>query len=225
MSNKAISLSIKGVDQDINQDYLEHCIAGKAKEFWVIADGSTNAKESGAFVKVFCDGLRENWLKLQTPITRKDLLCAIKTVHRQIQRDFICAKGSFLLLVIEPEIQHCFYLGDCRIGLIEESGHIEWQTYPHSLTFSAVGPDEEKLRKDPDRHTLYKSLKGIRLSEPTYEELHLDLSKPLILASDGFWCQESVQIPELLTEESVSAYLQNLKFSDDCTVLIRNSGF
>ncbi|MDP2522001.1 hypothetical protein Q8W30_05395 [Neptunomonas phycophila] len=224
MSSRAISLSIKGADQDVNQDYLGHCIAGETKEFWVIADGSTNAKKSGAFVKKFCDGLRKNWLDLPAPITGDDMLCLMRTIHRTMQRDFICAKGSFLLLVIESEMQHCFHLGDCRIGIIEQ-GNIIWKTYPHSLAYTIDGADEERLRKDPDRHTLYKSLMGKRFSEPAYETLHLDLSKPFILASDGFWCQDSVQLPHLLTEDSVSSYIQSLKLSDDCTVLIRKGSF
>ncbi|HAS6212769.1 TPA: hypothetical protein I7185_20870 [Vibrio vulnificus] len=222
MDSKSIDLTIKGSERAVNQDFAAYCESDDGKEFWIIADGSTNAKDSGDFVAAFCSQLREQWLAAQAPVTEDGIQALIKHVHSQLQRDFICSKGSFLLLVIETDTQHCFYLGDCRVGSIE-GNEIRWQTYPHSLTYRKVGSDEERLCNDPARHTLFNVLKGVRFSKPTYKALQLDLNKPLILASDGFWSCHPLQLPQLLTEETVNEYLQNLEFSDDCTVLIRKA--
>ena len=220
MDSKSIVLTLKGTKQAVNQDFSAYCESDDGKEFWIIADGSTNAKDSGDFVAAFCSQLSEQWLSAQAPATEDDIQALIKHVHSQIQRDFICSKGSFLLLIIEENIQHCFYLGDCRVGSIE-GNNIRWQTYPHSLTYRNVGSDEKSLCTDPARHTLFNVLKGIRFSKPTYKALQFDLNKPLILASDGFWSLHPAQLPQPLTEKAVNEYLQPLAFKDDCTVLIR----
>ncbi|MCD6678740.1 hypothetical protein [Vibrio cholerae] len=220
MNSKSIALTFRGTERAVNQDFSTYCESDDGKEFWIIADGSTNAKDSGDFVATFCSQLRDQWLMAQAPVTEYDIQALVKHVHSQIQRDFICSKGSFLLLVIEADTQHCFYLGDCRVGSIENN-EIIWQTYPHSLTYRKVGSDEERLRNDPARHTLFNVLKGVRFSKPTYKALQLDLNKPLVLASDGFWSCHPVQLPQLLTKETVNEYLKSLEFSDDCTVLVR----
>ncbi|EJL6790238.1 hypothetical protein VB602_05570 [Vibrio parahaemolyticus] len=220
MNSKSIALTFQGTERTVNQDFTTYCESDDGKEFWIIADGSTNAKDSGDFVTAFCSQLREQWLAAQSPVTEYEIQSLIKDVHSQIQRHFICSKGSFLLLIIEDNIQHCFYLGDCRVGSIE-GNDIRWQTYPHSLTYRNVGNDEKKLSTDPDRHTLFNVLKGVRFSKPAYNALQLDLNKPLILASDGFWSCYPAQLPQLLTKEVLSEYLQTLEFTDDCTVLIR----
>lgn len=222
MDSKLISSTLKGTERPVNQDFSAYCKSDDGKEFWIIADGSTNAKSSGDFVASFCSLLRAQWLAAQGPATEDDIQALIKHVHRQIHRDFIYSKGSFLLLVIEENIQHCFYLGDCRIGTIE-GNDITWLTYPHSLTYRSEGCDEKMLCTDPDRHTLFNVLKGVRFSRPTYKALQLDLNKPLILASDGFWSYHPAQLPEPLTEEAVNEHLETLIFTDDCTVLIRNA--
>lgn len=220
MSSKSITVTFKGTERAINQDFSSYCESDDGKEFWIIADGSTNAQNSGKFVATFCSQLRDQWLATQAPANESDIQALIKQIHSQLQRDFICSKGSFLLLVISADIQHCFYLGDCRVGSIEGNAII-WHTYPHSLLYREVGNDEEKLCNDAARHTLFNILKGRRFSEPTYKALRLDLNKPLILASDGFWSCYPAKIPKCLTEDAVNQHLKSLESSDDCTVLIR----
>lgn len=226
MSDKPIALSLKGADRDQNQDFSISGKRGDGAELWIVADGATSAKKSGEFVSTLCRLFHKDWLTRNPFVKSAEISALLKDIHNQIRRDFILSKGSILLLIIDPECeeQHCFYLGDCRLGTIDTGemyNDISWVTHPHSLTYREVGDNEDKLCNDPGRHMLYHIFNARRFEQPVYLPLRLDLSKPLILASDGFWSHFPSRLPQNLTYEEVAQFLKKSTWSDDCSVLIR----
>jgi len=221
MLPNSLSVSLQGNERKYNQDFAISCVV-KGREFWLIADGATNAKNSGEFMSSFGNKLMQQWTNNDTPVDEASIRELIIKVHSQIQRDFICAKGSFLLLIVEPTEgrQHCFYMGDCRVG-IAHNGNVYWQNYPHSLIHAKGEINEARLCEDPYRHTLFKVLKGKRLENPEYKCFQLDLANPLILATDGYWNNYPAKLPTTLTESTIHNNLKDLNCSDDATVLIR----
>jgi len=221
VENNSIHVSQEGLERENNQDSAAFCFL-EDRELWVIADGVTNAKDSGKFMSLFCKEIKNQWLANNAPVEIDQINDLIKSVHEKIRRLYICGKGSFLLLIIDisADLQHCFYIGDCRIGVITNNG-ISWKNFPHSLVYANGERDEKKLCEDPSRHTLYHVFKAKRFQVPEYHSLQLDLSKPFILATDGYWSNFPAQLPVALSFSSISDHLKKLEGKDDSTIVIR----
>ncbi|PRD12470.1 hypothetical protein [Pantoea coffeiphila] len=214
--------SLKGSLRDSYQDYANFHI-GENAEIWIIGDGATNAKDSGEYISSFCNSLLACLLSWGGRLTVAHVPDAINMIHEKIKRRFICAKGSFLLLFIEKktDVQHCFYLGDCRVGQVL-GGIITWHIQPHSMPLALGACDEHQLCFHPQRHILFRQLTARRLERPDYRQLSLDLSLPVVLATDGFWCNYPAALPGELSSEALSTCLNGQKnASDDMTIVIR----
>jgi len=155
--------------------------------------------------------------------TPKAVLQLIKDLHQKIQRKYICAKASILLFIIDHKnrIQHCFFLGDCRIGELLENT-IQWKNTPHNLFVALQGTDEQKMCASQERNVLFKQLTGKRFVVPEYIRLNLDLTKPVVMATDGFWSNYPNTLPADLNTSSLQTYLGIQKDKgDDITILAR----
>lgn len=219
---EGIISSLQGNQHAEFQDYATFYL-GEKTEIWLIADGATNATGSGQFISMFCEGLVENLSTSDDTLTPANVLEAITSIHHDIRKDFICAKGSFLLFIVDNAsgLQHCFFLGDCRIGSVKD-GLTEWRSLPHSLSISQQVQDEQQLCQHPERQILFKTLSARRLAEPEYLQLNLDLSLSVVLATDGFWSNFPARLPNTLTKTNLHSYLQQLQNqSDDITALVR----
>lgn len=219
---KGIVVSLKGDWREVNQDYAAYVVSEK-HELWIVADGATGAKDSGPFVAVFCRELMHLLDDFQRSFEPEAVRAAIASIHKKIQKEFVCAKGSFLILIIDKSkaLQHCFSLGDCRVGNYLH-GKIHWHTLPHNMVVALQIFDEDAICSRPERHILYKQLSGRRLDNPEYEHLNLDLSAPVIIATDGFWSHLPTTLPDQLSAEEIQRYLSAKERKvDDMTVMIR----
>ena len=82
--------------------------------------------------------------------------------------------------------------------------------------------DEDKICMLPERNILFKTLSGRRLERPEYLQLNLDLSLPVILATDGFWSLLPANLSEEVSHSSLYSWLEMKKYrADDLTVLLR----
>ncbi|MEJ4046703.1 hypothetical protein [Erwinia sp. SLM-02] len=219
---EGIITSLKGSLRDSYQDYANFHI-GENAEIWIVADGATNAKDSGEFISLFCASLLGSLLSWGDRLAVKHVPDAINMTHEKIKRRFICAKGSFLLLFIDKktDVQHCFYLGDCRVGQVMD-GAITWHTQPHSLPLALGALDEQQLCLHSQRHVVFRQLTARRLEKPDYLQLSLNLSLPVVLATDGFWCNHPAALPDELSSEALITHLNGQKnTSDDMTIVIR----
>lgn len=222
---KGIVVSIKGEGREVNQDYASYLVCEK-HELWIVADGATGAKNSGQFVSVFCSELMRLLNAFQGGFESEAVRETIAIIHKKIQREYVCAKGSFLLLIIDKRkaLQHCFSLGDCRVGNYQR-GKIHWHTHPHNMVVAMQIFDEEAICLRPERHILFRQLSGRRLDKPKYECLSLNLSAPIIIATDGFWSHLPATLPDELSVEEIESYLLvKEKKVDDMTVMIRLPG-
>ncbi|WP_342754725.1 protein phosphatase 2C domain-containing protein [Pantoea sp. MBD-2R] len=222
MMNEGILITLKGTERASNQDFATWHI-GQRNEIWMIADGATGAKDSGLFVSTFCEEIIQNLASVSDKILPAVVFDSIETIHSSIRKKFVCSKGSFLLFIVDRETkeQHCFFLGDCRIGTLTE-GNIKWSVLPHNMVVAKQITDEHKICTLPERNILFRKLSGRRLERPEYLQLRLDLSLPVILATDGFWSLLPVNLPEEISHSSFHSHLEMKKNrADDLTVLLR----
>lgn len=225
MDKEIIAVSTQGRGQQKNQDFSLF-FSIEDKEFWLIADGSTNAKNSGDFISCFFTMLKEFWISAGTPTDEHEIRTLIKDVHEQVKRKFICAKGAFLLLIIDlhSDYQHCFYLGDCRFGVVN-NGFINWINTPHSLPCADGVRDELTICKDPSRQILYKVLKAKRHEEPEHLLCKIDLNKTLVFATDGYWSCYPSKLPAPLSEQTIRLQIEQLETTDDVTIMVREGSY
>ncbi|MEN4979848.1 protein phosphatase 2C domain-containing protein [Erwinia billingiae] len=219
---KGIVVSLKGDGREVNQDYAAYVVSEK-HELWIVADGATGAKDSGQFVAVFCRELMRLLDDFQRGFESEAVRAAIASIHKKIQKEFVCAKGSFLILIIDKSkaLQHCFSLGDCRVGNYL-NGKIHWNTLPHNMVVAMQIFDENAICLRPERHILFRQLLGRRLDNPEYQRLSLDLLAPVIIATDGFWSHLPTTLPDQLSAQEILGYLSvKERIVDDMTVMIR----
>ncbi|MEY8770229.1 hypothetical protein AB6T85_07290 [Erwinia sp. ACCC 02193] len=224
--NEGLILTFQGAERADNQDFASWHI-GQRNEIWIIADGATKAKDSGHFVTSFCEKILLSLSSVAKKITAPLVFNLIETVHADIRKDFICAKGSFLLFIVDRETktQHCFFLGDCRIGTIQNTG-IKWATFPHNMVVAQQITNEERIRTSLERHLLFRQLIARRFERPDYIQLDLDLSLPIIMATDGFWSDCSLIISEKLTGTTLcEVFKSKQNRPDDATMLLRPGQF
>ena len=222
MMNEGIVITLKGTERASNQDFAAWHI-GQRNEIWIIADGATGAKDSGLFVSTFCEEIIQHLASVSDKMLPVIVFDLIETIHSNIRKKFICSKGSFLLFIIDRETkeQHCFFLGDCRIGALTENS-IKWSVLPHNMVVAQQITDEDKICMLPERNILFKTLSGRRLKRPEYLQLNLDLSLPVILATDGFWSLLPANLSEEVSHSSLYSWLEMKKYrADDLTVLLR----
>jgi len=82
--------------------------------------------------------------------------------------------------------------------------------------------EEQPVCSLPERNTLFQRLIGKRYTQPDYQRLQLDLALPVVLATDGFWCNFPLLLPDTLSEDSLREHLGNLALrNDDMTIAVR----
>lgn len=223
MMAKCFTGTVKGRDRETNQDTCCTLSVGSTLVM-LVADGATSSYKSGEFMYAFCESTLKHLSTMNNGMTREDIESSLASAHAEVQLSFPAAKGSYLLLVIDPnQNQHmCFYKGDCRVGLAEDS-QICWLNFPENIPYAKGVTEEELLCSSPDRHTLYRCLKSRRYEEPSYLELNLDLNKPIVLATDGFWSKHPAALPSLINESNVQQHIMDLNCGDDATAIIRVS--
>jgi serine/threonine protein phosphatase PrpC len=103
-------------------------------------------------------------------------------------------------------------IGDARLGKIG-AGEIDWLTPVHTGANPFGENFVDEMKDLPERHLLTRSLNMRREYKPDYFEVNVSDNVPLIIASDGFWAE--------LTIEQQSAILahQMTSTDDDCSTI------
>lgn len=79
----------------------------------------------------------------------------------------------------------------------------------------------EELYESFCHNILFKQLTDRRLEQPEYMQLNSDLSRPIIMATDGFWSDVELSRLHILSCSALQHYLETRSSTDDLTVLIR----
>lgn len=219
MTSNVLHVSIKGSKQTVNQDFVMHA-SSPDRTFFLVADGASNAVRSGNYMTKFCHDLAEEWTSNNNPIDHVIIIGLIEKVHQSLIRDFIGAKGSFILLICDHnnDVGHCFYLGDCRLGIMPNS-QIEWLNQPHSLAVAKGLNDEKSLCSSASRHVLYRMLRAKRFEEPAYFTFK-GLSQVIVLATDGFWSNYPSVLPIPICLTTLESFIEHIESEDDASLLI-----
>lgn len=140
--------------------------------------------------------------------TEEPLLTLLLQQQRALKADYLHDIASYGVLILNTETgdMRWWYTGDCRIGLRDQNGAIEWLNTPHRLESSTLlqawqGAEAAVLtatEQQAARHTLTQSLNARRFTRPTLVTAQLpvnavtEASTPdaaIVLATDGYWCE------------------------------------
>ncbi len=158
---------------------------------FIIVDGTTSSPNSGEFAKELVKNLFES--EIITP-TKDALSHYMRLIHKKIRLKYISDSASFLMVILYPNGQlFTFHAGDCLIGKILKTDHIDWLISPHTLANAISSKCHHDLVRDPNRNCLTRSFRGRRFIEPEFNVLKISPSDQVLLASDGFWAELSIK--------------------------------
>lgn len=141
-------------------------------------------------------------------ITEEPLLALLSQQQKALRLDYLHDIASYGVLILNTETgaMRWWYTGDCRIGLRNQGGVIEWLNVPHRLENSPLlqawqATESAALvmnEQEAAKHTLTQSLNARRFTRPTLVNAQLPVkamavgSTPdaaIVLATDGYWCE------------------------------------
>lgn len=164
----------------------------------LIGDGHSTKTHSDAFSKAWLSCLSEAFFGQKIEYqsiesAQKSLKKILSDFQKIFRTQYPAAAMSFLILIATQDWTAICFIGDCRIGRLEEQS-IQWINPVHSVINALTQQDETLLRSDPARHRLTRSFKAKRFEFEQIEwlTLHLCKASTLILATDGFWAELSL---------------------------------
>ena len=131
--------------------------------------------------------------------TEEPLLTLLSQQQKALKADYLHDIASYGVLILNTTTGELrwWYSGDCRIGLRDQSGAIEWLNTPHRLESSPLlqawqGTEAAVLtvaEQEAANHTLTQSLNARRFTRPTLITAQWPVDTAIALATDGYWCE------------------------------------
>lgn len=140
--------------------------------------------------------------------TEEPLLTLLSQQQKALKAGYLHDIASYGVLILNTTTGDIrwWYTGDCRIGLRDQSGVIEWLNTPHRLENAPLwqawqGTEAAVLtmaEQETAKHTLTQSLNARRFTRPVLVTAQLPVkavvqgSTPdaaIALATDGYWCE------------------------------------
>lgn len=183
-------------------------------QFFYVLDGHSSCPNSDILVK-----------KFQTYIASlKDIFAKLDDDEQDIQSFFndlilnffienrgklIPAAMSLCMTIFSSKKVYSAHLGDCRLGKFNSSKKIYWITYPHNLTMSlhteiGLKDIEPTLKLSSDNNIVTKSFNTKRLKPMSFNSFYLENNYSYIIASDGFWKLQDIEIFKVILEKKIS---------------------
>ena len=181
---------IRGSKKTHGEDVCTYVIVDSSYIF-MIGDGHSSKKNSADFANSWINFMKSSFhdrkihlLSIErTKIDLKDLLAAFQKQHRIAYP----AAMSFLILIITEQWAGIFFVGDCRIGFLENN-LINWLNPVDRLVYCFQNFSDSEKENHPEKNKLTRSFKAKRFEwdSISYQNIKIE-SQNLILATDGFW--------------------------------------
>jgi len=180
--------SFKGRASAANQDYAGLTV-GQTHAVAVIVDGVSARPSSGIVARELSRRFIDKAYEATAVPTEHDALRWLRATHDEI-RSLRLGSGAAAYLIAcfdHGSLVFTVHAGDCRFGLVQGAGLVDWRTPIHSLA-TALGPVEERLLTHAaGRNQLTRSFATRRFCEPELQQWHLSIADSAVLGTDGFW--------------------------------------
>ncbi len=211
--------SSKGRGSANNQDYGGLAI-GESYVVAVIVDGVSFRPGSGAVALELSRRVVDKAINSRETPTGEQTLGWLREIHRDV-RLLRLASGAAAYLIAcfdSNSLVFTIHAGDCRLGLVSACGSVEWQTPIHSLATAVAPIDETLLANAQGRNQLTRSFATRRFCEPEFETWQTEISRAVVLGTDGFWaattpetqalaCRPNGDVPHFSEDEDTSRLL------------------
>ncbi len=166
----------------------------------ILTDGATNGPNSGELARAIVTQLQQRLKNLKQPPSAGTVIDTLKLIHTDLRRKHPADSASYIIALQDKNNSvTTLHAGDCRLGKVDRHGEIHWITAVHSLANATCHLDEHELRPHPDRHLLTRSFRGRRFLEPECNTFDIQAEEEfLLLASDGFWANLSIEDQQLV---------------------------
>ena len=180
-----------------NRDTCAHIDQAHAS-LYLIADGSSRHPYSGELAKALLAKLTLDFSLLPTTELNpeqlaKALLQIIASSHQALRDPHPHAACSYLVLCLLADAAFSIHEGDCCLGLIEQSGKIDWLSSAHCAANWQGDLTHAEIAQAPSRHRLTRCFSVRRASNPEINHWPLEPNQHWLLATDGFWAGLSPQ--------------------------------
>lgn len=180
-----------------NRDACAHIEQAHAS-LYLIADGSSNHPRSGELATALLAELAQGFNNLPaaelTPEqVAEALLQLIANSHQALGDAHPKAACSYLVLCLLGDAAFSIHEGDCCLGLIEQSGKIDWLNSAHCTANWQGNLTLAEVAQAPSRHRLTRCFSARRASNPEINHWPLEPNQHWLLATDGFWAGLSPQ--------------------------------
>lgn len=176
-------------------DNWDYCGVTTSDDFnvYILADGTTDSSKGGALAKTLIHCLISEFLLTKIIPSKTNLMEMLKQIHNKIRLTFLNDSASYVIAIFGQEGQLItVHAGDCLLGKVVSDKEIQWLLTPHTLANATNSVVHEVLAKDPFRNTLTKSFRGRRFLMPEYNSITIKPTDKIIMASDGFWADLSI---------------------------------
>jgi len=121
-----------------------------------------------------------------TPTGLVDWMCAEQL---QLRHRFLRDIASYCCVLLDKPTGHLdvLFTGDCRAGLQQAGGRIEWLGRPHTLDRQQPYSQTTSDQPDPRSRLLTRSLNARRFVPPEIISAQREASSTLLLCTDGYW--------------------------------------
>ena len=180
-----------------NRDACAHIEQAHAS-LYLIADGSSSHPRSGELATALLAELAQGFNNLPaTELTPEQvaeaLLQLIANSHQALGDAHPKAACSYLVLCLLGDAAFSIHEGDCCLGLIEQSGKIDWLNSAHCAANWQGNLTLAEVAQAPSRHSLTRCFSARRASNPEINHWPLEPNQHWLLATDGFWAGLSPQ--------------------------------
>lgn len=180
-----------------NRDAYAHSEQAHAS-LYLIADGSSSHPRSGELAIALLAELAQGFNRLPaTELNPEQLaeafLQLIASSHQALRDAHPQAACSYLVLCLLADAAFSIHEGDCCLGLIEQSGTINWLSSAHCAANWQGNLSHAEIAQAPSRHRLTRCFSARRASNPEINHWPHAPNQHWLLASDGFWAGLSEQ--------------------------------
>lgn len=180
-----------------NRDACAHIERAHAS-LYLIADGSSSHPRSGELATALLAELAQRFnhlpaAELPPEQVAEALLQLIANSHQALGDAHPQAACSYLVLCLLGDAAFSIHEGDCCLGLIEQSGKIDWLNSAHCVANWQGNLTHAEIAQAPSRHRLTRCFSARRASNPEINHWPLEPNQHWLLATDGFWAGLSPQ--------------------------------
>lgn len=154
-----------------------------------------------------------NALAANEPPSTASLIDVMRVEQHKLRHQHLHAVASYCCALVDLRLEqlHLLHVGDCRAGIRQNSGHIDWLTRPHDLSQQPIWP-ASYAEASQYRHMLTRSLNAKRFYVPECQNIPFSTDTSLVLCSDGYWYEHQqlgVALQEVDDDTSILALQPN----------------